>query len=221
MPHKLKINSITPVGGMVFQYDLEKPDHFDFKPGQATEVAIDRDGWRDEKRPFTFTSLPGWDKLQFTIKSYPDHDGVTKELMSLQAGDQLLVDDAWGTIEYKGKGVFIAGGAGMTPFLAILRELREKGELDGNRLFFANNTVTDIFAKDEIDGMEGLAVHHVLSEEQRPGYLHGLVDKDFLKKHIQDFDQKFYVCGPPKMMESVMDALKSLGADAEEVVFEE
>ncbi|MCO6188133.1 FAD-binding oxidoreductase [Rhizobium sp. L1K21] len=221
MAHRLTINSITPVGGTVFQYDLEKPENFSFKPGQATDVAIDKDDWREETRPFTFTSLPDWDKLQFTIKSYPDHDGVTKQLMNLSPGDRLIIDDPWGTIQFKGKGVFIAGGAGMTPFLSILRDLRESGELAGNRLFFANKTVTDIFCKDEIDGMSGLAVHHVLSEEDRPGYLHGIIDEDFLKQHVSDFNQKFYVCGPPEMVKSVKQALKSLGANAEEVVFEE
>lgn len=220
MAHKVHIKAITPVGGKVFQYDYEKPEGFTFTPGQATDVAIDKDGWRDEKRPFTFTSLPAWEDLQFTIKSYPDHDGVTKRLPELVPGDRLIIEDAWGTISYKGPGTFIAGGAGMTPFLSILRMLRARGALDGHTLYFANKTEADIFDRDEIEAMEGLEVHHVLSQEKVAGCYHGRIDTDFLKAHISDFSQHFYVCGPDEMVKSITDALKSLGADPDGVVFE-
>lgn len=220
MVHQLRIKAITPVGGNVFQYDLEKPEGFTFEPGQATEVAIDKDGWRDERRPFTFTSLPDWPDLQFTIKSYPGHDGVTKRLPQLSPGDSLLVDDAWGTIHYKGKGTFIAGGAGMTPFLSILRSLKARDALAGHTLYFANKTEADIFDRAEIEGMQGLEVHHVLSQEKVAGCYHGRIDKDFLKAHVSDFSQHFYVCGPDEMVKSITETLKSLGADPDGVVFE-
>jgi ferredoxin-NADP reductase len=221
MTHRIAIKSITQLNEVVHQYDVEKPDGFEFEPGQATEVAIDKDGWREEKRPFTFTALPSADNLQFTIKSYPSHEGVTDQLLSLKAGDHFLIDDAWGTIAYKGKGIFIAGGAGITPFLAILRNLAAKGALEGHTLFFANKTEKDIFAADELGNMKGLAVHHVLSKENKEPYLHGRIDKEFLKQHVSDFDQHFYVCGPDKMVEDISEALKSLGADPDGVVFEE
>lgn len=221
MEHRLAIRAITPLAHNVYQYDLEKPEGFDFEPGQATEVAIAKEGWEQEKRPFTFTSLPGWERLQFTIKSYPDHDGVTEQLAHLLVGDQLIIEEPWGTIQYKGKGTFIAGGAGMTPFIAILRDLERKGDLPGHRLFFANRSERDIFCANELDSMAGLDVVHILSDEQKAPYEHGRIDKDFLRDRIDDFDQKFYVCGPPEMVDDINDALKELGADADGLVFEE
>ncbi len=219
--HKVRIKKITPMARNVFSYLVEKPDGFDFKPGQATEVAIDKPRHEKEKRPFTFTSLPSWDDLEFTIKSYTDHDGVTKKLLDLDVGDALLIEDPWGTIHYKGKGVFLAGGAGMTPFLSILRDLQAKGDLEGHTLFFANKTEADIIAQSELDGMSGLNVHHVLSDEKKEPYLHGLIDQDFLKEWVNDFEQQFYVCGPDPMVESVSKALKDLGAKPDEITFEE
>jgi ferredoxin-NADP reductase len=221
MAHKVEIREIKPLGETVFQYEVEKPEGFEFRPGQATEVSIAKDGMEDEKRPFTFTSLPSWDHLQFTIKSYPDHDGVTRKLMELRAGDHLLIRDPWGTIEYKGKGVFIAGGAGMTPFLSILRDLQSRNALAGHTLFFANKRERDIFDKEELEAMQGLDVQHVLSKEDKRPYLHGRIDKAFLKDHVEDFSQKFYVCGPDEMVKDVNAALKSLGADPDGLVFEE
>lgn len=221
MTHTIAIKAITPLAHNVFQYDLEKPQGFTFTPGQATEVAIAKQGWENEKRPFTFTSLPDDDDLQFTIKSYPDHEGVTEKLSQLLVGDKLIVDDPWGTIEYKGRGTFIAGGAGITPFLAILRDLERRNELAGHTLYFANQRERDIFNEVELENMPGLEVAHVLSKEEKSPYLHGRIDKSFLEKHVGDFSQKFYVCGPDQMIEDINAALKELGADPDGLVFEE
>jgi predicted ferric reductase len=57
------------------------------------------------------------------IKIYLDHEGVTNKLGSLNAGAELILHDVFGAIQYKGPGVFIAAGAGITPFIAILRSL--------------------------------------------------------------------------------------------------
>jgi len=222
MSHSVAITAITPVAQNVFSYDLEKPDGFSFEPGQATAVSIDKEGWRDEKRPFTFTSLPDENRLQFTIKSYHNRAGVTDQLSKLLVGDRLIIGDAWGTIRYEGKGVFIAGGAGVTPFLPILRQLNDQPDhLAGHSLIFANRTERDIILRDELESMPGLAVHHVLSDEEKRGFAHGRIDKAYLENHIEDFDQRFYLCGPDAMVEDLKQALNALGADADTLVFEE
>ena len=100
MPVSVAILKTEMVTHNVRHYRVEKPKNFHFGPGQATEVSIDKDGWRDEKRPFTFTSLQNDDTLEFTIKSYRDHPGVTNALWGLEAGDRLLLRDVWGTIQY-------------------------------------------------------------------------------------------------------------------------
>jgi propane monooxygenase reductase component len=65
---------------------------------------------------------------------------VTNALLGCEAGDHLLTGDAWGTIEYQRPGTFIAGGAGVTPFIAILRDLQAKDTLKGNRLIASHKT---------------------------------------------------------------------------------
>src|SRR3546814_13184219 len=93
--HIVKILSVEPVTHNVKRFRVEKPSGYTFIPGQATEVAIDDPRWREEKRPFTFTSLNEWPDLEFTIKIYDDHEGVTNELGNLQAGDGLVLHDVW------------------------------------------------------------------------------------------------------------------------------
>lgn len=224
MAHTLRILDIKEITHDVKQFTIEKPDGYEFTPGQATEVAIDKEGWRDEKRPFTFTGLNEDEFLQFTIKIYPDHDGVTEQLGKLEVGDSLILDEPWGTIEYKGEGVFLAGGAGVTPFIAILRDLDDKDEIGDNKLIFSNLTEKDIILKDEFEDMLGDNFINAITDEEPTGdyeFLDGFIDKEFLKKHIDDFDQPFYVCGPMPFNEAMMKYLKELGADPEALVFEE
>ena len=221
MAHSVRIVDVAEVTHDVRRLTVEKPDGFSFEPGQATDVAIDRNGWREERRPFTFTSLNDWPTLEFTIKIYPEHDGVTEQIGSLGAGDWLLIDEPWGAIRYKGKGCFIAGGAGVTPFVAILRNLRAKGELDGNMLVFSNKAERDIILRPEFEAMEGLRCVFTVTDQPGSDLSEGRIDKAFLKKHVPDFDREFYVCGPPEMVEDVSASLEALGAKPDSIVFED
>ena len=223
MSYTVAIKSIERITHDVKQLTFEKPKGFSFTPGEATEASINKEGWEDEKRPFTFTSLNEDPNLQFTIKIYEDHDGVTKQIGNLIVNDELVIDDPWGTIEYKGPGVFLAGGAGVTPFIAILRQLHKKNELKGDKLIFSNKTSKDVILQDEFEAMLGDDFVSVLTDEEVPGHIFadGFIDKEFLAHQIDDFDQPFYVCGPPKFMENMMDYLKELGADPDSLVFEE
>ena len=204
----------------VLHFKTDKPEGYYFTPGQATELSISREGWKTEKRPFTFTSLPGEDHLEFTMKVYPSLEGVTKELPGLAKGDSFIVRDVWGTINYKGPGVFIAGGAGVTPFIAIFKDLAKKDALKGNKLLFANKTSRDIILKEEFEEWLGDNFINILSQEETSEYAFGHIHKKFLKEHIEDFSRHFYICGPPEFMETVEAALKELGMPEEKLVKE-
>jgi ferredoxin-NADP reductase len=218
--HIVSILSIQNVTHDVRAYRLEKPAGYRFTPGQATDVAINKDGWREEKHPFTFTGLNEYPYLEFTIKSYLDHHGVTNELYTLKPGDQLILHDVWGAIAYKSAGYFIAGGAGITPFIAILRQLHKDKAIGQNQLFFSNKTPGDIIYREELDGILGQNVHHILTKESNPSYLKGPIDKTFLLREIKDFSRPFYVCGPDQMVKDLTRILGELGAKPDSVVFE-
>lgn len=224
--YKVKLLLKEPITHNVNRYIVEKPKGYKFMPGQATDVAINKEGWKDQKRPFTFTSLNEDHVLEFIIKNYnpkeyKDHDGMTWALKDLKPGDEVFIEDPWGTINYKGKGVFIAGGAGITPFIAIFKDLRNKGELKGNTLIFSNKTVRDVILQKELENIFGQnSLVLTLTQEENPGFEHGRVDSVFLKKHIADFNQNFYLCGPPPMVKSLRETLSSLGAKVDSIVFE-
>jgi len=221
MPTSVEILEIVPVTPNVRQYTLAKPEGFTFEAGQATEVSIDKDGWRDKKRPFTFTSLADSDHLEFTIKSYFDHEGVTNQLWSAKPGDKLLLRDVWGTITYKGPGTFIAGGAGVTPFIAILRRLHADHQLDGHRLIASHRTAADIILRDEFESMRNLQVLWTVTDDPAAERVeHQRIDEDFLKRYIHDISQNFYICGPDPMVKDLRAVLEGLGASTEALTWE-
>jgi ferredoxin-NADP reductase len=216
----VKILSIHDVTHNVRAYRIEKPPGYRFVSGQATDVSINKDEWREEKRPFTFTGLNDYPYLEFTIKSYHDHPGVTHQLYQLNAGDELIIHDVWGAIQYRGEGCFIAGGAGITPFVAIFRQLFRDKAIGKNKLLFSNKTAADIIYHAEFDEMLGRNAIYVLTAEDNPAYRNGPINRTFLQKEAKDFSQPFYVCGPDPMVAELTKTLANLGANPETVVFE-
>lgn len=217
----VKILSAEYVTHNVRRFRLERPEGYVFVPGQATELSVDKDGWRELRNPFTFTCLEDAPYLEFTIKIYPDHEeGVTRELSKLNAGDTVILREPWGAISYKGPGYFIAGGAGITPFLAILRMLHRRGEAKQSKLFYSNQTDKDIILIDELKEMLGDNAHFCITRQ--PDTIHNKhrIDSDFLLKEIPDFNTNFYVCGPDPMVLELTATLEKLGAKTDALVFE-
>ena len=220
MEHIVKIKSIQNVTHDVKRFSCEKPPGYSFIPGHATEVSINKEEWKEERRPFTFTSLNDSPDLEFTIKMYSDHPGVTNQLNHLLPGDELIVRDVWGAIEYKGPGYFIAGGAGITPFIAILRQLKKEDRLQGNKLFFSNKSDRDIILEEEFVSMLNDNAVFAITHEPSNKYYNGFINEQFLQQNVDDFGKHFYLCGPPAMVEALQDILGKLGASPDAVVFE-
>lgn len=198
---------------------FEKPGGYQFLPGQATDVSINKPGLDKELRPFTFTSLTERHYLEFTIKRYEAHHGITDQIHQLKEGDELIIRDPWGAIEYKGPGYFIAGGAGITPFIAILRQLHKARELEDNILFFSNKTVADIIYHDEIKEMMGENSIFLLTREKKNGYESGRINEAFIRERM-DPKKHFYICGPDEMVAELSKTLEKSGASTDTIIFE-
>ncbi len=218
--YRVKILNTAFITPDVKRLTLEKPKGYTFIPGQATDVSIDEEGWSDKLRPFTFTSLPTARTLELIIKIYRDHEGVTNRIGLLHEGDHLILREPWGAITYKGPGFFFAGGAGVTPFVAILRDLHHKDQLRGNTLLCTNKTADDVILDEEFTKLLGKKFLKVFTRQNVIGYHERRIDRDLLITLVQDFDQHFYVCGPEAFVSDINRMLVELGASADKLVFE-
>jgi ferredoxin-NADP reductase len=199
---------------------LTRPEGLSWEPGQGIELAIDRDDWREQGRPFTPTCLTGDLLVELTIKRYLDTDGVTEALHALEPGAGLLLSDAFGTITYQGTGTFIAAGTGVTPFLAILRGLAKDNALAGHRLLLSNKSERDVICALELRHYLGDDLVLTFTRESEPTREGRRMDADFLEANIRDRDGHFYVCGPDGFVKAVSSALSTLGVHRDKLVYE-
>ena len=205
----------------VKRFTLERPAGFTFIPGQATDLSINLPGLQDELRPFTITSMNSNDHLEFIIKIYKGHNGITEKLEHITAGDELILHEVFGTLTYKGPGVFIAGGAGITPFIAIFRHLQAQNQLGSNTLLFANRSVEDIILSDELRQMLGGNYRDILEISNNPALPGGFINHSILAQYVEPENQYYYICGPDKFVSIITDHLRGLGVRKSQLIIEE
>lgn len=220
MSYTVKILFIEFVTHDVKRFIIEKPKGFTFEPGAAVRMSINKPDWIDQKRPFTMTSSNDDMVLEFLIKTYKEHKGVTAQMDTLVPGDELVFEDPFDTMMYKGKGTFFAGGVGITPVLSIFRMLRKENALDGHSLYYANKSSEDIVAERELRhmflGREKNLVFQ-LTREEKEGFGSGRIDGEFIKKHVTDFSTFFHICGPPPFIKDLKEVLVKFGADPSKI----
>jgi hypothetical protein len=146
---------------------------------------------------------------------------MTNKLRDVNAGDELIIHDVWGAINYKGPGLFIAGGAGVTPFIAILRQEYKDGKTGGSKLLFANKTVEDIILRDEFEKMLGGNFMTIADKSDDPKVMQGHIDKALLEKYVNADMQYYYVCGPDQFTIDMVEDLKKLGVAETHIITEQ
>ena len=204
----------------VKRFVVEKPPGYSFKSGQSTKISINLPEWKDQLRPFSFTGLEEWDYLEFIIKIYSDHNGVTNMLGRTNGGAELILHDVFGALQYEGPGVFIAGGSGITPFISIFRKLYKNKKNRGNKLIYSNKTSADVILEEELKKMLKDNFLNVLTREHNLGYIGRRIDRAFLIANISNFGQPFYLCGPPAFVKDMTANLLDLGATPNTIMFE-
>jgi len=200
----------------------------DYTPGQYCLVSIidtDQDELDGVKRPFTFASPPGGKETQLTVKRLGQ---FTTALHNLTQGDKLKLygprGEALNFDESISKDiVFLAGGSGITPFMAILRyAVQEK--LDNEfKLLFSNKTERDIIYRDELSDMseqDNITVIHTLDGDRSKDWKGetGHIDREMIEKYVTDVEKKlWYICGPPPMVDAMKRILKQMKIPAEKL----
>jgi len=191
---------------------FEKPQGLTHNIGQAIELTLDNPRFKSQFAPFTLVGSPEEKYLRLIIKIYPEHHGLTEALSKAYAKDSIVITDAWDSYVYKGKGTFIAAGSGITPFLPMFWDLKNKNHLENHQLIYANRMSKNIILKDELNLLFKEHYYNILSEEQSATYDYGRIDYEYLASKIKMFDQFFYVCGPDALSESVKKDLIRGGA---------
>ena len=127
--------------------------------------------------------------------------------------------------------VAIAAGSGITPVMALAKSLLAADGGTSLDLVYANKATMDVMFLEELADMKDrypqrLALHHVLSREQRIAPLmSGRLDADKLEAllgtaiHAEDVDE-WFLCGPFELVQLCRDVLEARGVSRDKVRFE-
>ena len=205
---------------------LAAQDPIDYEPGQYVRLTLPAIG---VSRDYSMANLPSRERqLEFLIRVLPDgaFSGYLAERGRI--GEIVEVEGPLGRFTLRAGApppVFVAGGTGLAPILAMLRSLAETAPDEPAVLFFGNTAAGDVFFGQELAELAkvfpGLVVHHCVVDPP-PGWTGdvGLVT-DALATHLQDPpSHAYYLCGPPPMIGATRALLAARGVPADQI-FEE
>ena len=223
LQHPFRVLSVVSEAPHVWTLILQTPEQrpFHFAPGQFQFLRLHSEAVPIEEHPFSIASSPtqpGW--LSLTIKESGD---FTARIGRIRPGDHATVHGPFGRFSHtlhpgEGDLVFVAAGVGITPFMSMLRFMRDRRESRSVLLVYANRSPADIVFADELRAIEAvgfprLKVVHVLSDAPASWVGEtGRLDAVRLTSLCGGVeDRAFYVCCPPPMTASMVRGLRRLG----------
>lgn len=195
-----------------------------FLPGQYVNVSVPG---TTQTRSYSFSSMPKDGVVEFLVRNIPG--GLMSSYLAEKAaaGDALTVTGPIGSFylrEVKRPALFLAGGTGLAPFLAMLETLRRSGSQQPVHMIYGVTNDADLVEVDKLTAFAAAipgftfatVVADPASSHDRKGYVtHHLPDAAL---HGGDVD--IYLCGPPPMVDAVRAYLADKGVKPANFHFE-
>ena len=216
--HKYTVRSVNKLSDDIVEIEMEpKDERMKYFSGQFSFFSFISENVPSEYHPFTIASPNKDNYLKIIAKDFGDY---TNKLSSLKRKDDVLIDGPYGRFsfrkaKYKNQ-IWIAGGIGITPFLAMSQVLKDDYRVN---LYYS--------VKENKDAVRTGLLHDV--EKLNPNFRMNLwvtADRGYIKaKNILDLEnglasKDVFLCGPPAFMENMKDQFLSLGVDIKRIHYE-
>ncbi len=213
--------SPTTIG---FSIRLADPAALSFLPGQYVNVSVPG---TTQTRSYSFSSMPKEGMVEFLVRNIPG--GLMSSYLADKAagGDELTITGPIGSFylrEVKRPALFLAGGTGLAPFLAMLEVLHASGSQQPVHMIYGVTNDADLVEVDKLTAFAAAipgftfttVVADAASTHARKGYVtHHLPDSAL---HGGNVD--VYLCGPPPMVDAVRGYLNDKGVKPASFHFE-
>lgn len=161
---------------------------------------------------------------------------MSSYIFNLKAGDKVTISGPFGEFFAKdtdAEMVFVGGGAGMAPMRSHifdqLKRLKTKRKMS---YWYGARSAREVFYEDDFNGLatdnENFEWHIALSDPQpednwdgMTGFIHNVLFDNYLKDHEAPEDCEYYMCGPPMMTAAVINMLKDLGVEDENILLDD
>ena len=224
-------------------FDVEKDYHPDWDKFNIWDLVANND--EDVFRAYSIANHPAEGNrvmLNVRIATPPPPlwneapPGLASSYMfNLKPGDKVTVSGPYGEFFIKDterEMVYIGGGAGMAPMRSHLFHLFHTLK-SGRKVSFwyGARSVREMFYDDqfkEIDKQFPNFTYNVaLSEPMKEdnwkgatGFIHQVLQDEYLSKHDDPTEIEYYMCGPPPMINACDNMLDSLGVEKEMIAYD-
>jgi ring-1,2-phenylacetyl-CoA epoxidase subunit PaaE len=220
---------------ILFNVPLEFKDFYRFIAGQYINLKLTLDG-KEIRRAYSLCSSPESSELRIAVKSVKEGTFSVLANSKLKAGDTLEVGTPEGKFTFEADSsrsknyLAFAAGSGITPVLSILQSVLSSEPKSTFVLVYGNKTPEDTMFHQQLHDLQlkyvgRFFVHYVYSQIKVDNELFGRIEKSTVNfilnnKHKElDFD-KFYLCGPEEMINTVSNVLKERNIKETAIKFE-
>jgi ferredoxin-NADP reductase len=199
--------------------------------GQHLDVRLTAEDGYQAEREYSIASAPG-EPVAITVERLDDGEVSPYLTQELRAGDEIEIRGpvggyfAWRP-EDGGPLLLIAGGSGIVPLRAMLRNRQQVGSAVPARLIYSARTQTDVIYSAELTEFQHgdeTDIVVTLTRQNPPGWAGrtGRVDEALLRDLAwpAGAEPLAYVCGPTAFAEAVSATLVGLGYPPQRVKIE-
>lgn len=204
---------------------IERPSGYDYEAGQFARVKID-----GKSHVFTLASAPHEEDLMFVTRM---RDSAFKNALgALEPGSAVDIGASEGDFTLHAGDrtiVFVAGGIGVTPVRSMVLDAVQKNRPERLYFFYMNHRREDAAFLDELHRAEKASPKFTMiptmtqpesSEKPWDGET-GHVDARMIQKYVPNLNEpRYYVCGPPEMVDATESMLERAGVPAERIQVE-
>ncbi|MBI4018688.1 MAG: FAD-dependent oxidoreductase [Candidatus Aenigmarchaeota archaeon] len=198
---------------------------FDFLPGQFAVVRLPCDDTRAGIRTLSIASSPTEDFLLFTTKL--SDSGFKHAFAALKKGDLMTVKGPSGNfvLDEKREAIMISGGVGITPLRSMIKYATDKSLSTKITLLYSNRTPGGIAYRKDLEDMSKennnfRLVNTITGDTADWKGERGRIDENMISKYASS-GARYYICGPPAMVEAVRNAVVNAKIDQGSVMVED
>jgi len=237
--YKLTIKEVrreTPSAvSVLFNVPLEFKDFYRFVAGQYINLKLTLDG-HEIRRAYSICSSPESGELRIAVKEVKNGTFSAFANSKLKAGDTLEVGTPEGKFTFEPEAgrlrnyAAFAAGSGITPVVSIIQSVLNGEPKSTFVLVYGNKTPEETIFHKQLHDLQlkyvgRFFVHYVYSQANVEQELFGRIDKSTVNfvlnnKHKELQFDKFYLCGPEEMINTVSAILKEKNFKDSAIKFE-
>jgi predicted ferric reductase len=221
-----QVSTVVDAGGIV-DVTVRLDQRHDYRAGQFVYFGITRSqaGLPAELHPFSLSAILDERTVRLSMRQLGDY---TRQLPQLRAGDGIVLYGAYGAfgdaaLQRSGPTVWLAGGIGITPFLALLRELARRGGPAGpTLLIWSVRSAQDARYLAEIERLAAQCTNLrvVLHDTAQDGLINAERVRALWGREWTA-ESAVLLCGPPVMMTALRRGLRAQGLTGGQIISEE